>query len=239
LDKGGHEISVLYYNHASTGVTGKCDLKYKGPDTNGGNVLVPTSKLGSAPLRLAKLAKELNQNSNKTTTRKKNVISGTFVYDEDNHVGIMPKGSCDIMCQRGARKTGGAYFKFFCSTTTNVTMKAKVNVKAQQAFAWMDKAQAVLWPLGATKSLLQTQRNSEMETQEYSSAITDVADDPGPMRESAESPSWVVGPGEHTLIFQGRPGRNDFFALKDLRFETGASACKFFLEGKDKSVADC
>merc|ERR1719215_1386358 len=46
LDKGGHEIAVLYYNRGPAGKAGKnlpgrVQLKYKGEDTNGQMQLVP------------------------------------------------------------------------------------------------------------------------------------------------------------------------------------------------------
>jgi hypothetical protein len=232
LEKGSHDLEVLYYSAGKS--KGKCQLKYSGKDTEGKAVLIPQEKLGSAPLRLAQLAKALNANKTKTV-KPREVIKGAFYYDEEAHVGIMPVGACDIDCQRGKRKSGGAYFKFHCSKSSTVSMKAVVNSKAERAFVWLDEEQGKVWELAQTSASL-FEGNATSEDYSMMGSPDDI---PGPMKTSAISPTWQVSAGEHTLVFQGRPDKIDFFALKKLTFEAGADACQFFLDGSDKSPGDC
>jgi hypothetical protein len=247
LDKGGHEIAVLYYNKGPRGKSdpGRCELKYKGLDTNGQMQMVPTAKLGSAPLRLAKLAKELSMAANKTDDKPGEAIPGSIVYDEDHQLGIMPKGSCDFDCRKGKRKNGGAYFSFFCSKDTDVTLVAKVNTDAKQAFAWMDDHEATIWSLDSGNSMLEkdaVMMEGASESNEHHEAFALASSefpDPGPMVESAASRRWTLSAGFHTVVIQGRFDGDDSFALKNLRFQTGADDCAFFLEGKDKGPSDC
>jgi len=249
---------VLYMNKgpAGAGHPGKLDLKYKGPDTQGGEIPIPTAKLGSAPLRLAKLAKELDKSGDKNKVA--DVIPGAFIYDEQNRVGIMPERSCGLKCQRGGLKSAGAYFKFFCPTSVEGTFTAKVNKDAKHALMWLDSGDSTLWSLkqAAGDALLEQEEeasytssalalNEETATNEEVLAASlgldgyKLAMDPGPMVASAESPVFKMSAGEHTLILQGRPNRDEFFALADLRLTGDAAQCTFYLEGKDKTSQDC
>jgi hypothetical protein len=258
LEKGSHDISVLYMNRgpADAGTPGKLELKYKGPDTKGGEISIPTAKLGSAPLRLASLAKELDKSGDKNTVAK--IIPGAFIYDDQNRVGIMPQRSCNLKCQRGQLKSAGAYFKFFCPTTVEGTFTAKVNKNAKHALMWLDNGDSNLWSMKQSGS--GTLLEQEEEANSTLPAVTLIENtataeevlasslgldgyklnmDPGPMVASAESPVFKMSAGEHTLILQGRPNRDEFFALADLRLTGDASKCTFYLEGKDKTSQDC
>merc|ERR1719272_908588 len=84
LEKGAHDISILYMNKGPKGGghPGNCELKYKGPDTESNLIDVPTAKLGSAPLRLAKLAKEMAKSEDKDKVAQ--IIPGAFIYDDQN-----------------------------------------------------------------------------------------------------------------------------------------------------------
>jgi len=254
LEKGAHDISILYMNKGPPGNhPGSLELKYKGADTGGALLPVPTAKLGSAPLRLAKLAKELGKDKNHSVAA---VIPGAFIYDDQNRVGIMPVGSCGLECQRGKLKSSGAYFKFFCPRSVEGTFTAKVNMNAKLALMWLDNGDSMLWRMAA-------QTPSELEQEESKEAVAATAlnkdtatadeilsaslglgdfklnEDPGPMRASAPSQNIKLSAGEHTLVLQGRPERDEFFALADLRLTGDAEACSFYLEGRDKTSTDC
>jgi len=250
LEKGAHDISILYMNKgpAGAGTPGKFEMWYKGPDTQGSMQHIPTSKLGSAPLRLAKLAKELGKSENSTKVAE--VMPGAFIYDEDHHVGIMPKGSCDLKCQRGLRKTAGAYFKFFCPTSVKGHVVARVNANAKHALMWLDGKEGRLWSLGS--SLVQeTNTASSLSLSEEKLSFDEILasslglgsfklnDDPGAMASSLPSPEVSVDAGEHTLIVQGIPQLEEIFAMGQLSLSGGLEACSFFLEGRDKSTQDC
>jgi len=252
LEKGAHDISVLYMNKGPAGNhPGKMELKYKGADTGGTLKPVPTAQLGSAPLRLAKLAKELGKDKNHSVAA---VIPGAFIYDDQNRVGIMPVGSCGLDCQRGKRKSSGAYFKFFCPSDVVGTFTAKVNKNAKLALMWLDSGDSMLWRMAAAPSLEQEEAK-EASTATALTEDTATADemlssalgldgfklneDPGPMQASAPSQNIKLSAGEHTLVLQGRPERDEFFALADLRLTGDASVCSFYLEGRDKTSTDC
>lgn len=185
------------------------------------------------------------------------IIPGAFVYDDQHRVGIMPERSCGLKCQRGQLKSAGAYFKFFCPTTLQGTFTAKVNKDAKHALMWLDSGDSTLWSLKAssTSSLEQEEEANSTSsslalTEETATAEEILASslgldgyklnmDPGHMVVSAESPVFKISAGEHTLILQGRPNRDEFFALADLRLTGDAAKCTFYLEGKDKTSQDC
>jgi hypothetical protein len=247
LEKGAHDISILYFNKgpAGSGHPGKFELKYNGPDTGGIMTEVPTSNLGSAPLRLAKLAKELGKSGNKT--KVVDVMPGAFVYDDEHHVGIMPKGSCDFNCKKGKRKESGAYYKFYCPSSVKGSFVAKVNAQSKLALMWLDAQPGQMWKLstqagpGAQPLSLSEDTLSSEQILASSLGIDSfkLNDDPGPMRASNPSPVVDVNAGEHTLVIQGMMEETEMFALGDLQLEGGLSQCSFFLEGRDKSRQDC
>jgi len=261
LEKGAHDISVLYLNKGPEGQhQGKMELQYKGADTGGTLVPVPTAKLGSAPLRLAKLAKELGKDKEKNHSIAA-VIPGAFIYDDANRVGIMPVGSCGLQCQRGGLKSSGAYFKFFCPTSVEGTFTAKVNKNAKLALMWLDNGDSMLWRMKAEKqtssgapaleqeeakepstaaALIETTATAEqMLSSSLGLGDFKLTEDPGTMIISAPSNQIKLSAGEHTLVLQGRPERDEFFALADLRLTGAASVCSFYLEGRDKTSTDC
>jgi hypothetical protein len=256
LEKGAHDISILYQNVGPSGdaTPGTFDIKYKGLDTQGQLVPLPQDKLGSAPLRLAKLSQELSNSQN--ASKAGDVIPGAFEYDSNNHVGVMPKGSCNMDCRQGKLKEQGAYFKFFCPTTVTGHFIAKVNVGAQRAMMWIDgSADSTVWemaPKSGSSTLLQKEATSRFNTLTEEEATYDESisaslgidgfkfhKSQGQMHMSAPSPDVSVGSGEHTLILQGRPEADETFALAELRLGGGFTECQFFLQGKDKSTNDC
>jgi len=157
----------------------------------------------------------------------------------------MPKGSCNLQCQRGALKASGAYFKFFCPEAVKGAFVAKVNDKAKFALMWVDNGDSSLWKLGASSAASLAQQPVALSEQtstneEILAASMSVNEDPGPMRVSAPSETQQFLPGEHVLIVQGRPELDEMFAIQDLRLTGDAAAkCFFFLEGKDKTKHDC
>jgi hypothetical protein len=250
IEKGSHDIYFLYQNVGPEGADhpGTCELLYKGPDTQNSFQAVPTAKLGSAPLRLAKMNKDLE----KAGQDKQDVaiVKGGFVYDDENHVGVMPKGSCDLNCQRGGRKTMAASFKFFCPTTVEGQFMAKVNMDAKRALIWLDGGGSTLWEMGSSASMVEVNTTAtalEEATATHEQRLASslglnsfkLNDDPGPMRASAPSKTIKFAAGEHTLLFQGLPQADEAFAIATMSLTGGASVCSFYLEGRDKSPQDC
>lgn len=257
LDKGGHQISILYFNRGPREQTsGMIKLTYHGPDSSGQWKEVPQSKLGSAPMRLSKLGRHAQeQASNQTDVVK----PGQFVYDEKSRLGVMPVGACDILCRAGNRKSGAAPFKFFCKVPTVVSFVASVNQDSSKAMIWLDSLPVQTWDLSPTRSLLEESaafvsgRNSSVEEAsllQQAEQQNETAVALHSLREEGVIPSFIIAPsasspdfavtaGEHTLLFQGRVGDDEAFALQGLRLEKGRDSCVFFLEGKDKLPDDC
>jgi hypothetical protein len=240
LDKGSHDISVLYFNEGPGDKMGEFEIQYKGPDSEDVLMPIPTEKLGSAPLRLAKLAQELDKDSTQTVSA---TMPGAFVYDEQNRVGVM-NGNCDFECQKGLRKSAGAFFKFFCNEAATGSLTAKVNAAAKFALTWMDQQSSELWTVG-TGTIDLNQVASKLSTNSSHREILHHAlsiknDDPGPMITSAPSKVYTLDAGEHTFVLQGRPDEHEVFAIGELKL-TGelAEQCFFFLEGSDKTSQNC
>lgn len=143
-----------------------CQMTYKGPDSGNKWMVVPQAKLGSNPLRLSKLSKEQNKEaSNENVLEKTDVQPGSSVWDEQNRVAIMPRGSCDLNCRRGKRKTTAIPFHFFCSKPADVSFKATVSKDAERAFLWLNDQSSTLWDLAEPKSSsLLVNRASELDS---------------------------------------------------------------------------
>lgn len=264
LTAGGHDIAILYYNKGPEGLDKKdasLVLKYKGPDTKFNMVEVQTEVLGSDPLRLAKLAKD-TQEDKKNKTNITVMPYGKFIYDEEYGTAVMPAGSCDLQCERGLRKSAGAVFKFFCKSATEVSFKATVSDHSEVAMIWFDTSEeTVAWQLQNPKtsmlaeesSLLQTSSAVQANATMDSSMQLDYSLHTGQFKStqklgmdyhlvtSTESPSKTVAGGTHTLTFQGRMTEKDknVFALKYLEFVSGKEKCQFYLEGKDTHFDQC
>jgi hypothetical protein len=259
LEKGGHYISVVYFNRgpSDNGATGEvgdpgdCRLFYNGPDSGNVKIIVPQDKLGSNPLRMS----QLNQDEPEVDPLTTNVQPGTFVWDSNTLLAIMPVGSCTYQCRAGSLREAGAPFRFFCPASTQVSFVATVDQNAKQAMTWMDDSPAMTYwdlstnttdfpallqvanrfrrrPTEPTKIALMSLGLGDMDSRRSEMA-------PMMMKTSSVSPTFVVGPGMHTFMFQGRPEETEAFALENLRFVEGAEMCTFFLEGEDKTHSDC
>jgi hypothetical protein len=252
LTKGSHDITILYANYGpATGKEASLKVTYKGPDTKNSFADIPQEKLGSAPLRIAKLAGELSKSKgNKTGS----VIQGAFTWDESANVATMGQGSCNLMCRRGKMKAAGAHFKFFCEKPVQVSFQAMVNSDAKYAFIWLDSNPSYNWDM-QKKSLLEIdgddlteapaiaetvvpEPTSLMEAVYESMDVRDADAERG-LRMSAPSKAFGVSAGEHTVVFQGGPVDQETFSFSQMSFVEGASDCKFFLDGKDKSAQEC
>jgi len=256
MSAGGHDIAVLYFNRGPEGNSNdaKIVLKYKGADTGGNMVVIPTENLGSDPLRLAKLSKDTGEKK-ENETEVKVTPYGKFIYDEEYGVSLMPKGSCDFYCQQGKRRAAAAHFKFFCKASTEVSFKAEVSDHSENAMLWFDdKKEVVTWTLKS--SLLQTSLlqkssltmnetimsnemkfNASLGLGAYGASAQGGRD--YTLATSLESPKKTLIRGTHSLFFQGRPKETEIFALKYLMFEKGKDLCQFYLEGKDTHFDQC
>jgi len=259
LDKGPHDIAVLYSNNgpAGQGSPGLCRLTYSGPDTKSQVTLVPQEKLGFDPMRLSKIQRHANSSADEEP--QDDVVPGEFVYDDSSQLAVMPAGACDVKCRRGLRKISAVPMTFFCSAASEVSFVARVDGEAEVAMAWMDDEPLRTWHLKRPEgeSFLQLDDSAEQldrqavsvggsatsgeEQQAVLSAMGIVSKEGNDFDivRSGPSPVFKVLPGEHTLYLQGRVGDNQGFALQRIHFDKGAEHCTFFLEGRDKSYNDC
>jgi len=253
LDKGAHRIAVLFSNRGPTNqMSGQIDIKYKGPDTEDQWVVLPQARLGSAPMRLSKLSRHANVSVEENSTTSV-PTPGYFVYHEKTLLGVMPAGSCDTRCRSGQRKAGAAPFRFFCPKQSDVSFTATVNQGARNAMYWVDDKPVQIWDL-VQGSFLEKYNSGERDrhqallalaqANQTAAALLAMKEGAGAapafqMAASAPSPVVTVGPGEHVLLFQGRPDDDEAFALQSLAFHQAPAGCTFFLEGQDKMPDDC
>jgi len=154
LAKGGHKIGVLFFNRGpSRQVSGQISLEFRGPDSKNQWQIIPQASLGSAPMRLSKLDRHANL-SDGSESGSTTVKLGQFIYDEKQHVAVMPRRSCDLECRRGHRKAGGAPFKVFCSQRSDVSFVAMVSRGAKTAFMWLDNQPMVTWSVKSSAALV-------------------------------------------------------------------------------------
>uniref|UniRef100_A0A7S2NK41 PA14 domain-containing protein n=1 Tax=Alexandrium andersonii TaxID=327968 RepID=A0A7S2NK41_9DINO len=258
LTKGGHQISILYFNRGPRGTPqGKIRLSYYGVDTGNTWITVPQAKLGSAPMRMSKLGRHDQDDATNVTEAVK---LGQFVYDEKTRVGVMPVGACDFQCRAGNRKDMSAPFRFFCKAPAVVSFVANVNQDADKAMVWLDTLPVQIWDVSPAASLVEqaalaantaTEKTTMEEaymlrqaergnaTAALLHSLSGAAMPSFIIAPSAPSPDFQVTAGEHTILVQGRPGEDEAFALQGLRLEKGRDSCVFFLEGKDKLPEDC
>jgi hypothetical protein len=249
LLKGSHTIAILYANyavdyHGKKYYDGSFSIKYSGRDTGGNTIPIPSTVLGSAPLRLAALAKSLKANISNVT-----VIPGQFVWDDAGKAATMPKGSCKRKCRMGFLKNAATTFKFFCSSDTTVSFKAEVNRGAKTALIWLDnQGGAKNWDMSLPALVQQQDAEEQIELlevnatdQQVLSASLGLHDSSGRFvtRTSPASPDMQVLAGEHTIYFQGTPDTDESFSFKSISFAKGSSVCKFFLDGDDKTAQAC
>jgi hypothetical protein len=228
LDKGSYDIEVLNFNRGPVGAgsPGWCKLTYQGPDTNAKVVPLPQERLGSNPMRLAKIERETDSNDDEQTEDA--VIPGYFVYDESSQLAVMPVGACSMSCRQGLLKNGAVPARFFCSAPTQVSFIAHVDDQAELAMAWLDEEPLRMWTLKEQSPSLLARSSREGE---HVGDFHIVA--------SETSPSFAVLPGEHTLYVQGRVADDQGFAMRSIRFDQGQEHCTWFLEGQDKTYNDC
>jgi hypothetical protein len=252
LGKGSHDISILYASYKDSTV-GEFKIQYKGPDTDHLYKDIPASKLGSAPLRLAKLAKELESGANQSLAGA--VIPGAFVWDNSAKLAKMEPGSCDIACRKGQLKNAGASFRFYCDSDTDVAFEAMVNADAQYASIWLDDKASYGWNMkssflqadGAvvTRSEAAPEDSPREEPTSLTEAVyeaLDLSSDERAAPKMSVSPvtkKFAVEAGEHTVVFQGRPEGDKTFAFSQISMVAGADKCKFYLSGKDKTAQEC
>jgi len=161
LEKGGHKIAVIYFSRGPPGTKANptggamCQMTYKGPDSGKKWAVVPQAKLGSNPLRLSKLSdkedKEVSIANPTDEADEAEVQPGSFIWDEQHQLAIMPEGSCDLNCRRGKGKTTAAPFRFVCSKPADVAFKATVSKDAARAFIRLNDKPSTLWELDETK----------------------------------------------------------------------------------------
>lgn len=250
LTKGAHRIAVLYFNRGPKGKnSGTISLQYNGPDTSSQWTLMPQERLGSAPMRLSKVAGDQGSEEEDKTT-----APGVMVYDEKKHLAVMPIGSCDFQCQKGMRKGGAAPFHFMCTGRTEVSFVAGVDSKSERAFMWLDKRPVTTWNL-QSPSLIDASTDDTVAEEDIlalaqaaaaaneTAAVLLSTGDYQPrdfvVDSSAPSPKFNVAAGEHVLLIQGRPKIDAAFAMRDIRFEDGRDKCTFYIVGKDKLPDDC